>query len=212
MIWINKGKEPIEWTKRRLTPNVTYGAISELREALLKEQGYICAYCMRRIPVKDNKSDSTSKIEHILSRTKHSDLQMQYSNMVICCPGCIDGENLHCDASKGEKDIKCSPLKIDVIHTIRYMVSSAEIKSTNEEYNIELNNILCLNNSLLKQNRKEAWDSVCCQLSKVGWNSTNVRRTLKHFQERDSEGKLSPYCGIIIYFLKKKLNKLERNA
>lgn len=210
MIWINKGKEPQEWTERCSTPNVKYEAIPELREALLREQGYICAYCMRRIPATDNGVDATSKIEHILSRENHPDLQMQYSNMVICCPGCIDGENLHCDASKGEKDIKCSPLKNDVMHTIRYMVSSAEIKSTNEEYNTELNNILCLNNSLLKQNRKEAWDSVCRQLSKVGWNSTNVRRALKHFREKDNNGKFSPYCGIIIYFLEIKLRKLEK--
>lgn len=210
MIWINKGKEPQEWTERRSTPNVKYEAIPELRDALLREQGYICAYCMRRIPATDNGVDTTSKIEHILSRENHPNLQMQYSNMVICCPGCVDGKHLHCDASKGERDLKCSPLKQHAMQAIQYTVSSAEIKSINAKYNAELNDILCLNIELLKKNRKEVWSSVCDRLSKEGWNLTNVRRTLKHFQEKDSEGKFSPYCGIVIYFLERKLKKLEK--
>jgi len=66
MIKINKKKEPIEWTKKKLTPNFTqYSAIPELRTALLEEQGHICAYCMRRIPVKDSNESETSKIEQI---------------------------------------------------------------------------------------------------------------------------------------------------
>ena len=65
---IIKSKEPKEWTEYRLTPGVKYSPISELREALLKEQGYLCAYCMRRIPTKDGNSEETSRIEHLKSR------------------------------------------------------------------------------------------------------------------------------------------------
>ena len=98
---IAKSKEPKEWTKYRLTPGVKYSPIPELREALLKEQGYLCAYCMRRIPTKDSNSDETSRIEHVKSRKNHPELQLDYSNMVICCPGAIgDGVSFHCDKSR----------------------------------------------------------------------------------------------------------------
>ncbi len=78
MIKITKRKEPKEWTEYRNTPGVDYQSIPELVDSLLQEQDYICAYCMRRIPCKDklNMTESTNedhRIEHILSREKHSD-------------------------------------------------------------------------------------------------------------------------------------------
>jgi hypothetical protein len=74
MIRINKGTEPAEWTAKKLTSGFNkYEPITELREALLEEQGYICAYCMRSIPieVKDKNESETSKIEHINSRDSY---------------------------------------------------------------------------------------------------------------------------------------------
>lgn len=210
MIWINKGQEPKEWTEKRLTPNATYEAIPELRESLLKEQGYICAYCMRRIPVKDKKIDAKSKIEHIKSREKHEEMQMDYANMVICCPGCIDEKSLHCDASKGEKDLICSPLNLEAMKTISYTASSVEIRSSNSIYNTEINELLHLNISMLKDNRKAAWDGVHTQLNKDGWTAANVRKMLQKFKERDADGNLASYCGVIIYFLERKLRTLEK--
>ena len=93
MIQINKGTEPEEWTAKKATPDFTqYESIPALRTSLLEEQGYICAYCMRRIPAKDIKVDATSKIEHILSRESSPDLQLSFANMAICCPGNLNNE------------------------------------------------------------------------------------------------------------------------
>ena len=86
---VDKRPEPKEWVEYRQTPGAKYEAISELRSSLLEEQGYVCAYCMRRIPVKDRNSNETSRIEHVLSREKHPDRELDYHNMVICCPGAI---------------------------------------------------------------------------------------------------------------------------
>lgn len=96
MILITKNKEPKAWTAHRMTPGATYEAKSELRTSLLKEQGYICAYCMRRIPIHDANSTETSRIEHIKCRERYKDLEMDYDNMVICCPGSIN-DDFHCD-------------------------------------------------------------------------------------------------------------------
>lgn len=54
MIKISKRNEPPSWTQYRSTPGVAYQANEELRQALLVEQGFICAYYMRRILVKDS--------------------------------------------------------------------------------------------------------------------------------------------------------------
>lgn len=209
MIWIDKQQEPASWRAYRETPNAKYEAKPELREALLKEQGYICAYCMRGIPVKDVPYESAdSKIEHVLSRKKHEDLQLEYNNMVICCPGRLMGA-MHCDAKKGEEDIQCSPLSREAMQTIRYW-KDGTILSTNPVYNDEINNVLNLNIDILKSNRKALWDTVLKRVRLEGkWRTSYIQHVLERYQSVDADGKRRPYCGIVIYMLQKKLRDSE---
>lgn len=223
MIKINKGKEPAEWTKYRLTPGVDYDSIPELRESLLKEQGYICAYCMRRIPVKDVNSSETSRIDHIKSREKHPDLKLNYNNMVICCPGAISNE-FHCDKSKGEEDITFDLFSDHFIDTISYSMDG-EIKSSNVAWNKEFGErtdkgfekgVLNLNNGILRQNRKEVIKAFVEQLNsmnknKQSWTKSRLQNALKEWEsmhkDDDGESKYKSYCGVIVYYLKKKLRQ-----
>ena len=156
MILINKNQEPKEWTEYCSTPGVTYQSIPELVDALLKEQGYICAYCMRRIPTKDKiegkLTSEDHRIEHIKCRENHEDLQLKYNNMLICCPGHI-GEDEHCDRKKGNQEISFSPLDSAFINTLTY-TSNGIIASSNPVYNEEINSILNLNTPFLVLNRK----------------------------------------------------------
>ena len=127
MILIQKKSEPKEWQEYRCTPGVDYQSIPELVDALLEEQGYICAYCMRRIPHKDRLykkdginyvlTDEDHRVEHIQSRENHDDKKLDYSNMVVCCPGHIGNEE-HCDRLKGSKDILFTPLDANFIATL----------------------------------------------------------------------------------------------
>src|SRR4051812_20262977 len=131
MIQIIKRQEPKAWTLKVATPGFDeYEPIPELREALLIEQGYICAYCMRRIPIKDKGVKEASKIEHILSRENRPDLQLDYTNMVICCPGFINGED-HCDKSKGSRSVTFLPHRPFLQLSISYHSKNGEIKSSN---------------------------------------------------------------------------------
>ena len=207
MIWINKQQEPASWTQRRLTPNATYEATPDLRDSLLKEQGYICAYCMRRLPVSDAPyENATSKIEHLLSQKKHDELQLEYSNMVVCCPGRLFG-NLHCDASKGEEDIQCSPLSQEAMSTIQYY-NDGTIKSTNAAYNTEINDVLQLNIDILKSNRKALWEAVRKEIQRHDDRTLAfMRRVLDVYKSFDADGKRIPYCGIVIYKLTKRLRQ-----
>ncbi len=207
MIKINKGIEPIEWTRKKATPGfVEYEPIPELREALLKEQGYICAYCMREIPVnkKDHGLSETSKIEHIKCREHHPDLQLDYSNMVICCPGLIDG-TAHCDKSKDNLEISFNIFHPSLQNSISYSTKDGKIKSSNLVWDNEIENILKLNNSMLKVNRKDALDGVISILEKKKWRKAEISSKLDLWKTKNTNGKHKPYCGIVIWFLEKRL-------
>ena len=92
MILIKKGKEPKELIEYRTNKWNPYEKQSvepsfedmpteikdAIRRELLKEQGYLCAYCMRRI-----KSVEETKIEHWVPQEKLTKEQgLDYSNML----------------------------------------------------------------------------------------------------------------------------------
>lgn len=218
MILINKKREPKAWTKYCSTPGVTYQSIPELVKALLEEQGYICAYCMRRIPTRDKiegkLTSEDHRIEHIKCRENHEDLQLKYNNMLICCPGHI-GEDEHCDRKKGNQEISFSPLDSAFINTLTY-TSNGIIASSNPVYNEEINSILNLNTPFLVLNRKNMLKEVIQHINqtckqKKNWNKTALKSILVKYQNKHKDGenqKYYPYCGIVVWFIQKKLNTL----
>ena len=212
MILIKKQSEPHQWTAYRKTAGATYQSQSYLSASLLEEQGYICAYCMRRIPCKDRLSNEDHHIEHIKPRSKYPEKQLDYKNMVIVCPGHM-GDNDHCDRSKGDKEINLSPLNSSVIQTISYE-NNGLIKSSNPVWNSELNDILNLNDKVLVNARKTTLHTVVKQLStekKDKWTKNILQKYLDRYQEKHSDNgkeKYYPYCGIVIYYLQKKLTKM----
>jgi hypothetical protein len=211
MIRIIKSKEPNEWLKYRKTPGVSYQATPELRKSLAEEQGYICAYCMSRIELSNN----STRIEHILSQANHEDLSMDYSNMVLCCKGCLndnDPSTFHCDRKKGEKDLHCSPLSESAMNTIKYSSKDGTISSSNTSYDKDLNDYLNLNVCHLKSNRLQTLDGLIDVLKTKGFSSYNINHYLDIYNNPDQNNMKKPYCGIVIWFLKKKLGQKLRNS
>ncbi len=134
-----------------------------LRKQLLEEQCYICCYCMSRIDC------NNSKIEHFKSQENYRNLQIVYKNLFIACNG---GEGKkrkeqHCDTYKGEKELKHINLLSNIESYIKYC-KSGEISSSNMEINKELNDILNLNNEILKRNRKETYKRLIQNMNKKG--------------------------------------------
>lgn len=201
---IVKNPEPKEWVEYRLTPDVDYNAIPELRESLLREQGYLCAYCMRRIPQKDTNSNETTRIDHILSRDKHPEFKLSYQNMVICCPGAIDN-NFHCDKLKGHRDVSFNLFDDAFIGTLSYGTKDGNIKCSVPQYEKEINAVLNLNHPLLKRNRQMTLKAVIDKLGKKQWKVSDLKRIISEWDEKDTENKYKPYNGIIVWYLKRKL-------
>ena len=193
MIFIQKGSEPNAWMRYRLTKGVEFRAIPELKDSLLKEQGYLCAYCMARID-KDH-----MKVEHFKPQSLYLQDIFAYGNLLACCLGKTQEES-HCDTSKGNAEISLSPLSPSCVDTLSYESGTGKIKSSNPYYDRELDRILHLNTPIIKQNRLKVLQGAIQAL--------RIRKQLeKEWNPVDKEGKRKPYCGIVIYFLEKKLKK-----
>lgn len=208
MIKIEKSSESKSWTSHRLTKGAVYEANDDLRNTLLKDQGYICAYCMRRIPAKDNNTSETSHIEHLKPQTALSrEGKMDFRNMVICCPGAMastEPQMTHCDRHKAETSISFSPLDQNFINTLSYKTDGS-IVSSNEVFENEINSILNLNIPMLKQNRKEARNTAIKMLGKNNWGKAELEKILQRYSSKDADGKLTEYCGVVISYITKKL-------
>lgn len=215
---IDKKPEPQEWKAYRETPGVRYQPIPSLADALLEEQGFICAYCERRIPHQDAPGGDNHRIDHLTPQMKArqdgDDSDLLYENMVICCPGNIanNKDYYHCDKYKGHKELMISPLNAGMMGTIRFTVSG-RIKSTDPKLDVELNEGgLNINNDFLLQHRQEAWLTVVEKLTKMGWTKKHVKDVLalwenKHtikYKEEEHQA-YYPFCSMICYLLKKKL-------
>jgi hypothetical protein len=78
------------------------------------------------------------------------------------------------------------------------------------EWDDELNGVLNLNHARLKANRRQALDAVLTTLKRLnsrgdGWSHRSIRGQLVNWASRDRDGRSIPFCGIVIWFLEKKL-------
>ena len=172
-----------------------------LRRILLKEQGYICCYCMSRIDC-DN-----SKIEHFKPQTKYRKLQLDYKNLFVACKGGEGTFEQFCDTAKKNKELKKINLLENIENFIKYKkkLDSIEIYSNDEDINSDLNEILNLNANLLKKNRRQKYDEVLNKLKKMNFDKNFIKKTLKYFKSKSENGKYSEFCEMIVFFLEKKL-------
>lgn len=211
---IRKGRPPKGLTEYRAEPvGTSYGNLrkEEVREALAKEQGYLCAYCMGRIaPDKDH-----MKIDHREAQKSEGGggkaIALVYKNMLGVCKG---GEGLarkhqHCDTYKKNRPLKIDPTDAQSgwERTVRYG-AGGNIASSLPALETDLNEILNLNVDSLKEARRSAVQgalSVIGRESPGEWSEAVVRRAIARFEEPDAGGRLSVFCEAVLYFLRKRL-------
>lgn len=202
MIQITKNQCPRELKKYSKKKGASYGGIPEkvkqsLRNSLLVEQGFLCAYCMCRI------SSSECKIEHFLCQDKYPNKALVYGNLLVCCTGGEKkGKEKHCDSAKGNEVIACSPLDPACIESLYYDLNDGTIHSLNDDWENELKDVLKLNAPKLKQKRKEALDGFIYTLTDCRESGEDTSPYIDKINGPDINGMLVPYCGIIRYFLK----------
>lgn len=190
-------------TKNGCLKNENYN----LRKQLLDEQGYICCYCMSRIDC------NSSKIEHFKPQTKFRDVQIDYQNLFIACSGGEgkSGKEQYCDSFKGEDELESINLLSSIESCIKYS-KLGEITSTDSKIDKELNNILNLNNKILKNNRKQSYQRLIQNMNKRGWTSQIIKHDIGKYKGMDSNNKHYEFCEMIVYFLIKKLKQKGATA
>lgn len=226
MVTIKKGNTPQELIEYQKTPGASYSGMpkpvkDKVREALLRDQGHVCAYCMKRIPETDKdilaENHTGMKIEHINPQHKKVGDDLDYQNMIATCCGkekdneshCLTNDKAlrHCDTSKGSNDITLNPLNPEVEPTIYYTSENGKIFSLNQQWNRDLTeeNKLNLNIFRLSQNRKSALDGLINIIKKGKVSNSNLHRKLN---ELSQPGELKPaFYGIIKFFLSNYLSK-----
>lgn len=155
MIPIVKGCEPaaLAEAKRiiRNTPDATFCYESlrgeskrKLLEALLAEQGHLCAYCMCRIGTDGH----PTTIEHLIPQhptdsAANGELGLAYHNLVAVCDG---RGGATCDKRRGNASMTVDPTKRHTLDSIYYH-RDGRIDATDESIQHDIQTTLGLNNS-----------------------------------------------------------------
>ena len=203
---ITKGAEPNSLTQHRAQAHSDYDNYAqkdELRMALVVEQKGLCCYCTGRIRAQS----ATMKIEHWQCQATHPDLQLAYGNLLGACLG---GEGKspdeqHCDTRKANRDLKWNPANTAHVIEIRlrYLVDGT-VFSADVDFNTQLNEVLGLNLSYFKSNRKAVLDSML-----QWWRGAQPLSSAKvqsQIDRRTSDGaEYQPFSPVAVWFLRQKL-------
>jgi len=202
--------EPVSLIKyRTTTPNPTYSGYpnpSDLKQALLKEQGNICGYCMQRISIELNQNNKPKiEVEHIKSQKNYPDKSLDYNNMVGVCNGNSRGIE-HCDKSKKAFELKkLIPTNKNCENLITYSTSGyINSKSKNKEVENDINTVLKLNNQNLVEIRKNTIDLVHKKLEKEypnDWTKRIFENEIEFYKSRNKNGEYYQFCNYIVWYL-----------
>lgn len=157
----------------------------DVRDALLKEQGYLCAYCMSRI------TKCQMKIEHRVpqngaayypeyTQQELDELGINYTNMLGVCKRVVsmDGKTFTiCDTHRQEHRIEINALLQASIDKFTYTVSG-EIDSADIQTLKDIKT-LNLNVKRLTANRLAAWKACQGVLKSCSHRGSGQRRCWK---------------------------------
>ena len=211
---ITKGPEPASLTTYRKTLRSNYNDYTgkdALRDALVTEQGGLCCYCMGRI----RNGPTTMKIEHWRSQSRYPARQLEYRNLLGACLG---GEGQppslqHCDTRKGDQDLLWNPAAPDhhIETRLRYE-NDGSIRSDEGEFDAQIKDILNLNITFLKNQRKNVLSAI------LHWWSARIRHLPKSRQQKllqnkrdrhvSDTGEFAPYCQVIVWWLDQKIARM----
>jgi uncharacterized protein (TIGR02646 family) len=204
---------------------------SQVREALMAEQGHLCAYCMRRIPderiLPEDKDFSNVYIEHWKARsaaqTGSDNKGLDYNNMLAVCSGdekAPDAINKRkkqyftCDKKRENRPLTVNPLDQRTLDLIYYS-EQGEMHSDDADINDDINVKLNLNCSAeavaLPQSRKAVLDAVQAYIDSQDGDLLQSCIEQLRLWENEEDPK-TPYIGIAIWWLKEMVHDLTMNG
>ncbi|MEZ9131625.1 retron system putative HNH endonuclease [Vibrio breoganii] len=210
MYQIDKSVQPTSLTVYKNDPQASYDNLptnvkGDLKESLLKEQGFVCAYCMSRIRL------DKMRIEHWACQDDNKNLELDYNNLLACCCG-NEGKPKHtyiCDKKKENNALTYSPANRahSINSRIIYRHGSGKVASNNPSFDKELNETLNLNETRLVSNRKFALKAIHDELAKKkGTRSKqDIQKLYTAVLAINGNGQRKPFFGFLADYLLKKL-------
>lgn len=215
---IEKGREPSVLIKYRAQPHCTYDSLTVsddriVRDALYDEQRGICCYCMCRIKRSVVDKPPVTKIEHFKCQTNHPDLDRTYSNTLLACEGGMGNpkKKQHCDTAKGDLTLSRNPAdSVPDINTLIHYKTDGVVYSKDAGLNSEIKDVLNLNRIKLINYRKDVIVAFQAFIDKQGKQQKKsfFQNELKRWRGELDGNPLKPYCGVVIYYLEKKIRRM----
>lgn len=176
----------------------------QLHEYLLDEQGYICAYCNRRVHKSMPHNDEQLRVEHLYPKSKFPSKTLEYENLVGVCFG-NEREprprEVHCDVQKSEKELPISFYPTDPGCEAAFFVSGeGELGSRDPKIQNALTEILNLNCDKLIGLRKDALDAFSDP--ELEMSEKEAQKVIEEYYSTDAQGNLEPFCGIIVNYIR----------
>lgn len=191
MKFIEKGTEPISFTNWKNSGTRAYGGLrnpvkSDLKNALISEQGHICCYCESKI------TSDTSHIEHLDPQCSPTNNDLDYANLLCSCQKQLaKGEPRHCGNSKGNNTITIHPLQNNCEIKFTYTADGCiNYTDKNSKDTIE---ILQLNINKLNNLRAEAIEPFI-----IGITDAELKDFVRDYLKR-KDGKYNEFYTTIKY-------------
>lgn len=187
-----------------------------LKEALLKEQGYVCCYCEKRIGIEPYYTDCD--IEHFMPRHPErkvltalecqicENAQMEYHNLMASCKGEWQDSLDHCNHKKDNwfNFRTCvSPTDKKIEQIFGYSTGGKMFPIDGNEYGRDMQEHLNLNSDILKQQRRAAYITVLEQEfdeEELLQDEDYINDTIREYREM-REGKFYEFGSMIVYCL-----------
>ncbi len=200
---ISKGAEPVDftqWKKGEFSDwnpgwdDLDGTAIkSTVKEALLREQGYVCCYCEQRVEKAD------SHIEHLESRHGFPQRSLDYTNLLACCTREEPRVPKHCGSRKGARSLKVHPLLPDCREYFVF-TGLGDVRPTDvparKDMAREAISILGLDIGKLVAMRKRALDGFIQALA--GVEPERAQALLARIDAQDAQGRNMPFASAIL--------------
>lgn len=223
---IQKGGAPQEyvvWCRRvRGTPTEDFRSLKNpekgsLHETLLQEQGWLCAYTMRRV------NKASSHIEHIkpesLCRLARAGSDLDYENLVACFPrDGMEGKYRYGAQKKGDwwdddgHDF-VSPLQQNCETRFRFDIDGNIEAVDNHPAAVNTIRVLALDHHSLTEDRKRViLEYVFGETGRDPLSKAQALRAINEILQRDGRYRFREFCVVIRNALVEYLGQLAKRA
>jgi uncharacterized protein (TIGR02646 family) len=185
----------------------------ELREQLLREQKYVCAYCGQTLLVVESENGKPlMKTEHFIGQNETVENDLNYQNLLGCCLG---GQNLkgdgYCDSKKGNTPLNYIQNPSTIRHrdrTIQYKVNikseAVLVLSSDPNRDSELNKVLNLNHQYLQNRRFQIWKNEIHKQLGNRWTTARAEE-LREAYANIADGYNKEFKDFILWYLDNKI-------